>query len=46
MTTLQTLGQQSLFALEMMAVLAGALRQRMDPTGNAWVVKAADAHRG
>ncbi|MFM8755158.1 MAG: trimeric intracellular cation channel family protein [Phenylobacterium sp.] len=40
MTTLQTLGQQSLFALETMAVLAsalsgvlGALRQRMDLVG-------------
>ncbi|MCA3753095.1 MAG: trimeric intracellular cation channel family protein [Phenylobacterium sp.] len=40
MTTLHTLGQQSLFALEMMAVLAsalsgvlGALRQRMDLVG-------------
>ncbi|MFM8819543.1 MAG: trimeric intracellular cation channel family protein, partial [Phenylobacterium sp.] len=40
MMTLQTLSQQSLFALEMMAVLAsalsgvlGALRQRMDLVG-------------
>ena len=40
MTTLQTLGQQSLFALEMMAVLScalsgvlGALRKRMDLVG-------------